>query len=70
MLFSALRRYGFQLDTTMPAPCRNLPFGSDPYWECAVRQDTGPENHQAGSCKMGPPTDPLAVVNPYLQVRF
>ncbi|XP_060532982.1 glucose dehydrogenase [FAD, quinone] [Cylas formicarius] len=65
----ALRRYGFQLDKT-PAPgCENLTFGSDNYWDCAVRRQTGPENHQAGSCKMGPKEDPLAVVNPALQVH-
>lgn len=31
---------------------------------------TGPENHQAGSCKMGPHSDPMAVVNPFLQVTL
>ncbi|XP_018568199.1 glucose dehydrogenase [FAD, quinone] [Anoplophora glabripennis] len=64
----ALKKYGFQLDRT-PAPgCENISFGSDSYWACAVRQQTGPENHQAGSCKMGPSKDPMAVVNPDLQV--
>lgn len=66
--FSALKRYGFQLDRTVVAGCEKFPFGTDPYWECAVRRQTGPENHQGGSCKMGPPTDTLAVVNPLLQV--
>lgn len=31
-------------------------------------QDTGPENHQAGSCKMGPVNDPWAVVDNELKV--
>ncbi|KAL1502803.1 hypothetical protein ABEB36_007897 [Hypothenemus hampei] len=65
----ALRRYGFQLDKTPVAGCESLTFGSDKYWECAVRRQTGPENHQAGSCKMGPKTDPLAVVDPDLRVH-
>lgn len=39
------------------------------FWECAVRQNTGAENHQAGSCKMGPSRDPLAVVNHELKVH-
>ncbi|XP_057658303.1 glucose dehydrogenase [FAD, quinone] isoform X2 [Diorhabda carinulata] len=65
----ALGRYGIQLDRTPVRGCERLTFGSDNYWECAAKQQTGPENHQAGSCKMGPSTDPLAVVNPSLQVH-
>ena len=49
--------------------CENLAFGCDAYWECAVRRQTGPENHQAGSCRMGPPDDPGAVVDPQLRVH-
>lgn len=64
----ALRRYGFQLDRTPVAGCESFSFGTDPYWACAAKRQTGPENHQAGSCKMGPPSDPMAVVNPHLQV--
>ncbi|XP_019869240.2 glucose dehydrogenase [FAD, quinone] [Aethina tumida] len=64
----ALKRYGFQLDTTHVQGCESLTFGTDAYWECAAKMQTGPENHQVGSCKMGPPSDPLAVVNPLLQV--
>ncbi|XP_074040704.1 glucose dehydrogenase isoform X2 [Leptinotarsa decemlineata] len=65
----ALRRYGFQLDRTPVRGCENISFGSDRYWECAMKRQTAPENHQAGSCKMGPPSDSLAVVNPSLQVH-
>ncbi|KAK7790016.1 hypothetical protein R5R35_007635 [Gryllus longicercus] len=60
--------YGFELDRT-PAPgCEQLTFGSDEYWDCAIRSQTGPENHQAGSCRMGLDDDPDAVVNPELKV--
>ena len=31
---------------------------SDAYWECAVRYFTYPLYHDAGSCKMGPASDP------------
>ena len=31
---------------------------SDEYWECAVRQFTYPMYHEAGTCPMGPDSDP------------
>lgn len=65
----ALRRFGVKLDKTPVTGCENIKFGCDAYWECAVRMQTGPENHQAGSCKMGPRGDPTAVVDNLLQVR-
>ncbi|KAJ9585975.1 hypothetical protein L9F63_020372 [Diploptera punctata] len=64
----SLQRYGFKLDDTPVKGCENLTFGCDAYWECAVRMQTGPENHQAGSCRMGPPGDHGAVVDPELRV--
>lgn len=66
---NALKRYGFKLDRTPIDGCEKMRFGSDPYWSCAAKRQTGPENHQAGSCKMGPSSDPLACVNPLLQVH-
>lgn len=66
---AALQKYGFRIDTTPVQGCEDLPFGCDAYWECAVRRNTGAENHQAGSCKMGPDTDPSAVVSPDLKVH-
>lgn len=65
----ALKRYGVKLDKTPVKGCENIKFGCDAYWECAVRMQTAPENHQAGSCKMGPRGDPNAVVDNLLQVR-
>lgn len=66
---NALKKYGFQLDKTPTKGCENLTFGCDEYWECAVRKETGPENHQGGSCRMGPVGDPGAVVDPELRVH-
>lgn len=66
---SAFCRYGFQLDRMPTKNCEHLKFGCDAYWECAAKHDTAPENHQAGSCKMGPADDPLAVVDNQLRVR-
>ncbi|KAL6446941.1 hypothetical protein ACFW04_001378 [Cataglyphis niger] len=65
---SAMAKYNMTL-TNRPSPaCSAYPFLSKEYWACAIRQDTGPENHQAGSCKMGPPNDPMAVVDHRLRV--
>ncbi|KAK9497893.1 hypothetical protein O3M35_003797 [Rhynocoris fuscipes] len=66
---SALQKYGLRLDRTPVEGCENLAYGCDAYWECAVRRSTGPENHQAGSCRMGPIGDPGAVVDPELRVQ-
>ncbi|XP_075145973.1 glucose dehydrogenase [Haematobia irritans] len=66
---SPLKQYGMRLDRTVVQGCEAMQFGSDAYWECAVRQNTGPENHQAGSCKMGPAHDPMAVVDHELRVH-
>ncbi|XP_030373851.1 glucose dehydrogenase [FAD, quinone] isoform X2 [Scaptodrosophila lebanonensis] len=66
---SPLKQYGMRLDKTVVSGCESHAFASDAYWECAVRQNTGPENHQAGSCKMGPLHDPMAVVNHELRVH-
>lgn len=65
----ALQAYGMRLDMKPLKACKMYKFLSDEYWECAVRYDTGPENHQAGSCKMGPSSDPLAVVDHDLRVH-
>lgn len=65
----ALRAHKMELDRKPIPACENMIFGSDEYWECAVKFNTGPENHQVGSCKMGPSSDPMAVVDPELKVH-
>lgn len=65
---SAMAKYNMTLNNSPLSACAGYPFPSKEYWACAVRQDTGPENHQAGSCKMGPPNDPMAVVDNRLKV--
>lgn len=42
---------------------------SDEFWSCAIKYGMDPENHQAGTCKMGPASDELAVVDAKLQVH-
>ncbi|KAF6198722.1 hypothetical protein GE061_006744 [Apolygus lucorum] len=41
---------------------------SDEYWECMIRHFTQTIYHPVGTCKMGPPSDPGAVVDPRLRV--
>lgn len=63
-------KYGIELENEDYGDCnQNYQYDSDEFWECAVKYYTGPENHQAGSCKMGPTGDRLAVVNPKLQLH-
>ncbi|KAI4467854.1 glucose-methanol-choline gmc oxidoreductase [Holotrichia oblita] len=62
-------KYGAEFEKEEYGECDKLKYDSDEFWKCAVRFYTGPENHQAGSCKMGPSTDHLAVVNPELEVH-
>lgn len=55
---------------SVPFPgCRELSFGSDEYWACAARTLPVTLHHQSGTCKMGPATDPAAVVDPRLKVH-
>ncbi|XP_049828739.1 glucose dehydrogenase [FAD, quinone]-like [Schistocerca gregaria] len=65
----AMQRWGFELDTTVTAGCEDYEFSSDEYWACVVRYSTGAENHQGGTCKMGPATDDSAVVDPRFRVH-
>nr|CAH7714296.1 unnamed protein product [Callosobruchus chinensis] len=63
-----MRRIGARV-VTIPLPaCRHLPFGSDDYWACVAMSYTTTIYHPVGTCKMGPPNDPTAVVDPRLRV--
>ncbi|XP_054011314.1 glucose dehydrogenase [FAD, quinone]-like [Hylaeus anthracinus] len=66
---TTMAKYNMTLSETPLQACSQYQFLSNDYWSCAVRQNTGPENHQAGSCKMGPASDRMAVVNPRLCVH-
>lgn len=62
-------KYGIQLQDTTYGDCAELnEFDSDDFWKCAIRYSTGPENHQASSCRMGPSSDEYAVVDNQLSV--
>lgn len=54
--------YGVECGTSGPNP-------SDEYFKCLAKLHTAPENHQVGTCKMGPESDPMAVVDLELKVH-
>ncbi|RZF42118.1 hypothetical protein LSTR_LSTR006711 [Laodelphax striatellus] len=64
-----LKKWGFELNEKPAKGCEHIKFASNKYWECLIRNHTSPENHQAGTCKMGPVGDPSAVVDPELRVH-
>jgi len=49
--------------------CSHLEFNTRKYWRCAVRQMVTTCFHPVGTCKMGPVSDPNAVVDPQLKVH-
>ena len=65
----AFRKYGAKVWEGRKIPgCESLPLWSDEYLECLARHYTNTIYHHSGSAKMGPPTDPEAVVDPRLRV--
>lgn len=64
----AFRKYGAQLHLAEYKQCRTEAPGSDAYWDCAIRTLLITLHHQIATCRMGPPNDPNAVVDPELRV--
>lgn len=63
-------KYGIELSREEYGSCAAVHgYDSDDFWQCAVKHSTGPENHQVGTCKMGPKTDKMAVVDKDLKVH-
>lgn len=62
------RKYGSVLHEAEYPSCQGYDFGSDSYWECALRTMVISLNSQIATCKMGPSNDPSAVVDPELRV--
>ncbi|XP_044272488.1 glucose dehydrogenase [FAD, quinone] [Tribolium madens] len=62
------QKYNITMITTPFPGCENVPFGTDAYWACAVRHVATTLGHQVGTCKMGPFSDPDAVVDEQLKV--
>lgn len=49
--------------------CNSLPYKSDDYWRCYIRHMTTTVYHPVGTAKMGPSSDPTAVVDWRLRVH-
>ncbi|KAI9582207.1 hypothetical protein GQX74_015330 [Glossina fuscipes] len=64
----AMKRFGARFWSKKLPNCRHLPHFTDDYWDCAIRQYTMTIYHMSGTVKMGPPSDPWAVVDSQLRV--
>lgn len=65
---TAFKQFGSRLHRIPFPNCRDKKFGSDAYWECAIRTISMTIYHPVGTCKMGPKWDKEAVVDPRLRV--
>ncbi|KAJ8682936.1 hypothetical protein QAD02_018728 [Eretmocerus hayati] len=63
------KKWKMQLERRLHPKCTRFHFKTDAYWKCLIRAETGPENHQSGTCRMGPAEDPQSVVNHELRVH-
>jgi choline dehydrogenase len=63
------QKLGARVHKAQYTACNDLEFDSDEYWECALRILTVTLHHQIATCRMGPESDPLAVVDPELRVH-
>lgn len=62
------QKYGSRLHDIKIPGCREFEFASDDYWRCAIKHLPSMMNHEIGTVKMGPKSDPNAVVDPELRV--
>ncbi|CAH2051943.1 unnamed protein product, partial [Iphiclides podalirius] len=64
----AMKRLGARFNSKPVPNCKHLPLYTDEYWDCMIRQYTMTIYHLSCTAKMGPASDPMAVVDPQLQV--
>ncbi|XP_041971821.1 glucose dehydrogenase [FAD, quinone] [Aricia agestis] len=64
----AMKRLGARFHSKPLPNCKHLPLYTDEYWDCYIRQYTMSIYHLSCTNKMGPASDPMAVVDPQLRV--
>lgn len=63
------KKLGTKLHDVPLPTCSEHTFDSDAYWECYIKHITFTIYHHVGTCKMGPDSDPTAVVDERLRVK-
>jgi choline dehydrogenase len=64
----AMKRFGARFHSKPLPNCKHLQLFTDEYWECLIRQYTMTIYHISGTAKMGPSSDPMAVLDSKLNV--
>ncbi|CAH2259780.1 jg24338 [Pararge aegeria aegeria] len=64
----AMKRLGARFNNKPIPNCKHLPLYTDEYWDCYIRQYTMTIYHLSCTAKMGPSSDPMAVVDSELRV--
>ncbi|XP_049879222.1 glucose dehydrogenase [FAD, quinone] [Pectinophora gossypiella] len=64
----AMKRFGARYHDKPLPNCKHLPLYTDDYWDCLIRQYTMTIYHVSCTAKMGPTSDPMAVLDPRLRV--
>lgn len=65
---TAMKRFGARFHSKPLPNCKHLPLYTDEYWDCYIRQYTMTIYHLSCTAKMGPSSDPMAVVDSRLRV--
>jgi len=66
---NAFQKYGSKLHAIPVPGCERFASQSDEYWKCVIKHLTFSIYHVSGTCKMGPASDKVAVVDPRLRVH-
>ncbi|XP_011550127.3 glucose dehydrogenase [FAD, quinone] [Plutella xylostella] len=60
--------YEFDPRLILNNECKNDKRATDDFWLCIVKHFSEPMHNYVGTCKMGPPSDPAAIVDDHLRV--